>query len=452
MAVSLDVDLSQSSYDAATNTSTVTATVIVNHTAGSYNGYNPSGTLVVNGQSYDFNSNFNYADGGPISTNGSTVAYTTTITVPHNDDGTADVYASATFDSGVSSGTVVKYAGTVLTGSGSGSSGSGSGSGSGESGSGSGSESGGSGSGSGSGNDPTYNPGPYTISVSKSDAVELLIRKENGEIVLPGSAVPLRTTLCISCKAKEGYRISTFQINNVKYNTDYDIWITISTNTTIVAKALREDESYRVNISKTGDFSLIIQTPDPDIADRYLLLYDGDYVKAGADVLAIFQSGVIAVINGEKLVQPTTAWSGKANQDINIVVSYGTNNNALVNFSQGKNTGLIVRRTDNDTKITDGSLVPVGTEIIIYFSANDGYEPAVCINNEWIDTSLGGCVFVLEENTNIVSAAYVPPAKGLVYIDDGTTFVSYQIFFDNGTSWDQYIPHIDDGVIWHLCN
>lgn len=40
---------------------------------------------------------------------------------------------------------------------------------------------------------------------------------------------------------------------------------------------------------------------------------------------------------------------------------------------------------------------------------------------------------------------------GLVYIDDGTTFVAYQVYIDNGTSWDLYIPYIDNGSDWNIC-
>ena len=40
---------------------------------------------------------------------------------------------------------------------------------------------------------------------------------------------------------------------------------------------------------------------------------------------------------------------------------------------------------------------------------------------------------------------------GLVYIDNGTTFVAYQVYIDNGTSWDLYIPYIDNGSSWDMC-
>ena len=42
--------------------------------------------------------------------------------------------------------------------------------------------------------------------------------------------------------------------------------------------------------------------------------------------------------------------------------------------------------------------------------------------------------------------------QGLVYIDNGTEFVAYQVYIDNGTSWDLYVPYIDNGTDWEICN
>jgi hypothetical protein len=41
--------------------------------------------------------------------------------------------------------------------------------------------------------------------------------------------------------------------------------------------------------------------------------------------------------------------------------------------------------------------------------------------------------------------------KGVVYIDNGTEFVAYQVFIDDGTTWKQYIPYIDTGTAWVEC-
>ncbi len=43
-------------------------------------------------------------------------------------------------------------------------------------------------------------------------------------------------------------------------------------------------------------------------------------------------------------------------------------------------------------------------------------------------------------------------AKGLIYIDNGSSIDAYQVYIDNGTSWDLYAPYIDSGSAWSLCS
>ena len=45
-----------------------------------------------------------------------------------------------------------------------------------------------------------------------------------------------------------------------------------------------------------------------------------------------------------------------------------------------------------------------------------------------------------------------PIARGLVYIDNGSSFDAYQVYIDNGTAWDLHIPFIDNGTVWEMCN
>lgn len=40
--------------------------------------------------------------------------------------------------------------------------------------------------------------------------------------------------------------------------------------------------------------------------------------------------------------------------------------------------------------------------------------------------------------------------SGVCYIDNGTSFDSYEIYIDNGTTWDKYVPYIDNGTSWDL--
>lgn len=57
-------------------------------------------------------------------------------------------------------------------------------------------------------------------------------------------------------------------------------------------------------------------------------------------------------------------------------------------------------------------------------------------------------VFSLSETKrHSINVNYV---EGLVHIDSGSGFDSYQVFIDNGTSWDLAIPYIDNGTSWNL--
>lgn len=48
------------------------------------------------------------------------------------------------------------------------------------------------------------------------------------------------------------------------------------------------------------------------------------------------------------------------------------------------------------------------------------------------------------------SSADVTVDEGLVYIDSGNGWETYEIYIDNGTSWDKYVPYIDNGASWEL--
>lgn len=47
-----------------------------------------------------------------------------------------------------------------------------------------------------------------------------------------------------------------------------------------------------------------------------------------------------------------------------------------------------------------------------------------------------------------INVNYTAAPESLVYIDNGSEFIEYQIFIDNGTSWDKYEAYIDNGTSW----
>lgn len=118
MAVSISISITQNSQSVANNTSNVTVKVTANWTGGSHNAVvDASGTpqakgwVKIDGVTYNFASKFNTGE----TQTGSQVICTEIVDVNHNDDGTKTLTCSASYSTGVSSGTVTAPASKVLT-------------------------------------------------------------------------------------------------------------------------------------------------------------------------------------------------------------------------------------------------------------------------------------------------------------------------------------------------
>lgn len=101
MPVSIYIDMKETAVNESAKTSTVQCDVFAVSTGGSYNTLSPSGSVTFSGNAsgtYSFKHNF--------SANTTTKIYSRTFTVTHSSDGTGSVTAKATFNTGVSSGTV----------------------------------------------------------------------------------------------------------------------------------------------------------------------------------------------------------------------------------------------------------------------------------------------------------------------------------------------------------
>lgn len=118
MAVSISLSITQNNQNITNNTSNVTVKVTANWTNGSNNRVvNASGTpqangwVKIDGTSYNFASTFNDS----VTTTGSKVICTKTVNVTHNTDGKKTLSCSASYTTGVSSGTVTATASKTLT-------------------------------------------------------------------------------------------------------------------------------------------------------------------------------------------------------------------------------------------------------------------------------------------------------------------------------------------------
>lgn len=102
MAVTLYITIEENSWSAATNKSNVTCAAVAKWTGGSYNLTQKPGTLTIDGTPYEFTSSFN----DKRTNSGTKVLFRKTLDIPHDDKGSKKLTVSATYETGVSSGTI----------------------------------------------------------------------------------------------------------------------------------------------------------------------------------------------------------------------------------------------------------------------------------------------------------------------------------------------------------
>lgn len=107
MAVSSNISITQNSQNIANNKSNITVRVQVTTTGESYNGYSKPGTCTINGTSYDFSHNIPYQ--------ATTTIFEKTLDVAHDSNGEKTVYASFSFQTGISAGTITGSTSKKLT-------------------------------------------------------------------------------------------------------------------------------------------------------------------------------------------------------------------------------------------------------------------------------------------------------------------------------------------------
>ena len=107
MAISSNISITQNSQNIANNKSNITVRVQVTTTGGSYNGYSKPGTCTIDGTTYDFSHN--------IPQNSTTTIFEKTLDVTHNNQGEKTIYASFSFQTGISAGTITGSTSKKLT-------------------------------------------------------------------------------------------------------------------------------------------------------------------------------------------------------------------------------------------------------------------------------------------------------------------------------------------------
>ena len=107
MAVSSNISIKQNSQSAENNKSNITVKVQVTTTGESYNGYSKPGTCTIDGTPYNFSHNIPYQ--------ATTTIFEKTLDVAHDSNGEKTVYASFSFQTGISAGTITGSTSKKLT-------------------------------------------------------------------------------------------------------------------------------------------------------------------------------------------------------------------------------------------------------------------------------------------------------------------------------------------------
>lgn len=112
MALTLSIGITENSYSVANNTSSVTVSVNISWTGGSWDHNYYTKYVNIAGTRYDFN---NVKVNPNRTTTGSQTLYSTTVTIGHNSDGTGSVYCDASVKTATGSGTVTASNSLTLT-------------------------------------------------------------------------------------------------------------------------------------------------------------------------------------------------------------------------------------------------------------------------------------------------------------------------------------------------
>lgn len=118
-------------------------------------------------------------------------------------------------------------------------------------------------------------------------------------------------------------------------------------------------------------------------------------------------------------------------------------------------TGSYITVTRKASKKSGAQLGVLSNGATLYYLDTIEVSVGVEAGYEIVDTVVSGCTenddgtFTVTGNTSVTVSTGL---MGLVYIDNGTSFVPCLIYIDNGSSWDQCIPYVDNGTGWDLCS
>lgn len=128
--------------------------------------------------------------------------------------------------------------------------------------------------------------------------------------------------------------------------------------------------------------------------------------------------------------------------NVNCAWTYGTYNRSTIIYVTIDGTRYSQSVDLNPNQSTSGSQTVFSKTVTIQHATSGAAKDVPISASMYVHSSLT----VTGSKTVTVSA--VP--RGLVYIDNGSSWEPYQVYIDNGSSWDLYLPYIDNGSSWDL--
>lgn len=427
MPVSISINISENSYSTTNNTSNVTVQVTASYTGGSYNQTSPGPelTVTVDGNSSTSHVGFNAGK----NTSGTDVIYTGTYTIAHDSDGTKTLYCSASYDTGVSSGTVTASKSLVLTPTGGGSSG-------------------GDSSGGDEGDTKTY-----SVIVSPGEHTTIVLASSDGSLLDSNNLrVSAGYPLTISFSADEGYKLTSCTVNYEEVVSGEVYYV----NSNVII------ESSAVSIDGTAcTITELHYTYDSFYPDWYNVTYgkvmkadvysDGDYITA---YITFTTPNFIGTSKYIKFSLPTNIKMYVSSCNIRYALCVSDTNRDLYCTTANSVDDIYCIESGTVTIIAPSDSVVTSMEFTVPttgLNSNTAYYLFLWTGCRTDDPN--DIIITLEPEVGYRNFTFALSYNaGIVYIDNGTSFESYQCYIDNGTSWDQYIPYIDNGTSWDICN
>lgn len=468
MGVTISLSLSQGTPNTTARTTTVSAKVTIRYDQGSYDGTQPSGEVTIDGQSFPFVKNFNYAgyQQGAVSQSGST-SITITAPVEYGTSSSRTVYVSASFSraSNSASGSI-----TLTPISSGGSSGGGDddddnteewnpdnpGSG-----------------GSGGFSDSVYYSRAATVhntggfSLSSGDAYSIRFTAPE----FSGTSMHIRVTLegvAGHTDPLVGVALCTSDVNLSKYQNTSEL----------VTDAYRLGNEYLYVIPGIENGVAIETSEIKSETDYYLIFWQEDYTFSAdkVNVEVFYRKGhfngntTLTFVNGRKIGGDGFSFSSSVikfktptfdgiSTSIDVAIKAGYDESShgsqvvgvalctsSVSYEAYANAGLEVFdryqiATAMMTIVNDEyGVVNIPTQSV---SSNTDYYLILWIPKDYHQGGfyyLDGEIEKHRVRVNYTSAGggsgTTAKTKGVFYIDNGVGFDKYECFIDNGTSWD----------------